>query len=68
MPQIQERLKTDYNSAQGRDDFSSMPFNKKLKWIKRFYDKGSLISLQINNWSEERKAGNKLTNILKTIK
>lgn len=29
---------------------------------------GILLALQVNNWSENRKANNKLTNILKTIK
>lgn len=43
MPQIQERLKTNYNNAQGRDDFSLKLFNKNLKWIKRFYDKGGFL-------------------------
>ncbi len=43
IPQIQERLKADYQRAQGRDDSSLALFNKNLKWVKRFHDKGGLL-------------------------
>ena len=42
-PQIQERLKAGYDRAQGRDGASIAMFNKNLKWIKRFYDKGGFL-------------------------
>lgn len=42
-PQIQERLKTGYDRAQGRDSASLAMFNKNLQWIKRFYDKGGFL-------------------------
>ncbi|WP_179343855.1 amidohydrolase family protein [Winogradskyella ursingii] len=42
-PQIQERLKTSYERAQGKDSASLAMFNKNLKWVKRFHDKGGFL-------------------------
>lgn len=42
-PQIQERLKANYERAKGRDSISNVLFQKNLQWIKRFYDKGGFL-------------------------
>ncbi|WP_298761704.1 amidohydrolase family protein [uncultured Psychroserpens sp.] len=43
IPQIQERLKANYERSQGRDANSIALFNKNLTWVKRFYDKGGFL-------------------------
>jgi imidazolonepropionase-like amidohydrolase len=43
VPKIQERLKAGYERSQGRDAASLAMFNKNLKWVKRFYDKGGFL-------------------------
>lgn len=42
-PQIQERIKAGYDRAQGRDQGTVARYNKNLKWVKRFYDKGGRL-------------------------
>lgn len=43
VPQIQGRLIKNHKRNQGRDAKSLALFNKNLKWIKRFYDKGGFL-------------------------
>ena len=43
IPQIQERLIAGHKRNQGRDSKSLALFNKNLKWVKRFHDKGGLL-------------------------
>lgn len=42
-PQIQERLKAGHERSQGRDSASLALFNKNLKWLKRFHEKGGFL-------------------------
>ena len=42
-PQIRERVQKNYNRVVGRDSISNLLFNKNLKWIKKFYDRGGLL-------------------------
>lgn len=42
-PAIQERLQKGYERSVGRDSISNLLFNKNLKWVKRFYEKGGTL-------------------------
>ena len=43
IPQIQERLQSGYDRAQGRDEIATKLYHKNLVWIKKFYDKGGFL-------------------------
>ncbi len=43
VPQIRERIKSRYERRIDKDSMSLAMFDKEMKWIKRFYDKGGLL-------------------------
>ncbi|NAS32651.1 amidohydrolase family protein [Flavobacteriaceae bacterium R38] len=42
-PQVRERIQNGYDSRVNRDEQSINLFNKNLKWLKRFHEKGGLL-------------------------
>jgi imidazolonepropionase-like amidohydrolase len=43
IPQLQEKIKFRYDRSVNKDSLSLAMFEKEMKWIKRFYDKGGLL-------------------------